>query len=308
MKVFWGSRNTERVIKGLVSVIIPTFNRAQSVVEAIRCAQAQTYPLKQIIVVDDGSTDGTAGRMAGLEGIEYSYQENRGQGAARNRGLRLAKGEYIASLDSDDLWDDDFLSKSVECLQAFELDFVFTNWVKLRGDQIDISEWLRDGKWRPYQKHMQGEWALLNSTEIRKLLLDRCPAPSSSLLVRRQSIVTGWGEHLRIADDWYLLLEIALLRSCTAAFSLTPRWRKRVDGKNIYDGQPFIESVKSLYLHDYPIFGRDFAKQLTRLEKLRISLRRGKYRIRLLLHDSLGFDLVVRLRQAVNRPAVATDR
>jgi glycosyltransferase involved in cell wall biosynthesis len=295
------------VIKRLVSIIIPTYNRADSVVEAIHSAKAQTYPLKQIIVVDDGSTDDTASRVAEIEGVEYFYQENRRQGDARNQGLRLAKGEYIASLDSDDLWEEDFLSRSVECLESLNLDFVFTNWVKLRGDQTHISEWLRDGKWKPYQAHRQGEWSLLDSAQIRKLFLEICPAPSSSLLLRRNSIVSGWGEHMRIADEWYLVLEMALHHRCKAAFSLTPRWKKRVDGKNVYDGQPYIESVKNLYLHDYQIFGRDFGKQLTRLEKLMLARRGMKYRLRLLLHDAVRFDLVARIRQAVNGPALAAD-
>src|SRR5689334_11856409 len=173
------------MIEGLVSVIIPTYNRADYVVEAVRSAQAQTYPRKQIIVVDDGSRDDTARRVAGMSGVEYYYQNNRGQGAARNHGLRVAAGEFIASLDSDDLWDADFLSRSVECLEEFRLDFVFTNWVKVRDGQTQPSEWLRDGKWRMYQRRRHGEWSFLNPAEVRKLFLKMCPAPSSSVLIRR---------------------------------------------------------------------------------------------------------------------------
>src|SRR5688572_1500418 len=150
------------MIKGLVSIIIPTYNRAGYVVEAVASARAQTYPHKQIIVVDDGSRDDTARRLADLEGVEYHYQENRGQGAARNRGLSLARGEFVASLDSDDLWDEDFLARGVECLEAFGLDFCFANWTKVRGAETFPSEWLRDGKWRPYLKRPEGDWYLLD--------------------------------------------------------------------------------------------------------------------------------------------------
>lgn len=284
------------MIKGLVSIIIPTYNRAEYVVEAIRSAQAQTYPLKQIIVVDDGSCDDTARRVAEVEGVEYFYQGNRGQGAARNRGLRLAKGEYVASLDSDDLWGEDFLARSVECLEAFRLDFVFTNWVKLRGEQSDFSEWLQNGKWRQYQTQRQGEWSLLTPLQVRKMFLEICPAPSSSLVIRRDSIVSGWGEHMRIADDWYLILEMALHRPCRAAFSLTPRWKKRVDGQNVYDGQPYAETVRKLYLHDHRFFRRDFRSRLTRREKLTLARRELKYRLRLLLHESARTDLAARAK------------
>jgi glycosyltransferase involved in cell wall biosynthesis len=284
------------MIKGLVSVIIPTYNRADYVVEALRSAKAQTYPLKQIIVVDDGSCDDTARRVAEVGGVEYYYQANSGQGAARNRGLRLARGEYVASLDSDDLWDEDFLARSVECLEAHRLDFAFTNWTKVRGGQSHPSEWLRDGKWRVYQKRRQGEWSLLTPAEVRKLFLKRCPAPSSSLLIRRNSIASGWGEHMQIADEWYMIVEMALRRPCRAAFSLTPRWRKRIDGRNVYDGRPFAEAAKKLHLHDYPVFRRDFRPLLTRREKITLAGREAAYRLQFLLHQSAKTDLAARLK------------
>ena len=68
----------------LVSIIIPTYNRADRVVEAIKSVQRQNYPYKQIIVIDDGSQDDTRERVECLESVEYYYQENQRQGAARN--------------------------------------------------------------------------------------------------------------------------------------------------------------------------------------------------------------------------------
>src|SRR5947209_463132 len=115
---------------GLVSIIIPTFNRAAIVLDAIRSAQAQTYTRKQIIVVDDGSGDDTASRVRQLGGVEYYYQAHKGQGAARNFGLRNARGEFVATLDSDDLWQPDFLAGSVQFLEQNKLDFVFSNWLR----------------------------------------------------------------------------------------------------------------------------------------------------------------------------------
>ncbi len=284
------------VIKGLVSVIIPTYNRAKLVVEAIESARAQTYPEKQIIVIDDGSTDDIAHRVAAFPGVEYYRQENRGQGAARNYGLRMAQGEFIASLDSDDLWDEDFLTRSIDRLEASSLDFVFSNWMKLRAGNLSSSEWLRDQKWKPFQKNLNGEWSLLTPAEVRRLFLQLCPAPSSSLVVRRSRIGSGWGEHMQIADDWYLILAMVLHHPCRAAFTLTPRWKKRVDGLNVYDGKPFIESVRKLYLHDYRFFARDFRDQLTKREKALVAFRQMKYRVRLSMHDLAATDLAGRLR------------
>ena len=88
-----------------VSVIIPTHNRAAMVREAIESVLAQSYADRELIVVDDGSTDGTRAAVAAfLPQLTYIYQEHQGVSAARNRGAAMARGEYLAFLDSDDLW------------------------------------------------------------------------------------------------------------------------------------------------------------------------------------------------------------
>ena len=284
------------MIKGLVSIIIPTFNRANCVVEAIESAKAQTYHLKQIIVVDDGSSDDTARRVTDIKGIEYFYQQNQGHGVARNRGLRAARGEYVASLDSDDLWDDDFLATSINCLETRNLDFVFTDWIKvIDGGQLQPSEWLRDGKWKRYSTHRDGEWFMLTAEDVRKLFLKHNPAPSSSLVLRRSSIFSGWGEQMRIANDWYLILDMALHRACAAAFTLVPRWKKRVDGTNIYDGRPFHEIGEQLHLREYPRFRRDFNSLLTPTERLTLLRRELTYRMRVRLHLSSKAEIARKL-------------
>jgi glycosyltransferase involved in cell wall biosynthesis len=88
-----------------ISVVIPTYNTASLVVEAIDSALAQTLPPLEVVVVDDGSTDDTEARLAAYGGrITYVRQPNAGVSSARNRGLGMARGELIAFLDSDDTW------------------------------------------------------------------------------------------------------------------------------------------------------------------------------------------------------------
>jgi glycosyltransferase involved in cell wall biosynthesis len=89
----------------LVSVIIPTYNRAKEVRASIESVLSQTYPALEVVVVDDGSTDGTAASLGEYgDRITLVTQENQGPSAARNHGIEVSRGEIIAFLDSDDLW------------------------------------------------------------------------------------------------------------------------------------------------------------------------------------------------------------
>jgi glycosyltransferase involved in cell wall biosynthesis len=251
----------------LVSVIIPTYNRAHLVVEAIESVKAQSYPAIQIIVADDGSQDDTARSVAKFENVEYYYQENKGQAAARNLGLRYAKGEYIASLDSDDRWHENFLKVAVAALEQYEADFVFLNWTEIFEAKQSSSDWERSKRWQKYFKNRDGEWSLLNAEEVRELFLKTCPAPSSALLIRRSSFGSGWNEEMKIADDLFLILEMVLMKPCRAAFTLSPYWTKHVHSSNIYHGREKLEVIKELGLHDEVLIARRFQEQLTLVEK-----------------------------------------
>src|SRR6186997_3366943 len=86
------------------SVIIPTFNRAPFLVRTLESVRQQTFTDYQVVVVDDGSTDNTLEQLREYSWVDVLTQKNRGPGAARNLGASRAKGEYLAFLDSDDLW------------------------------------------------------------------------------------------------------------------------------------------------------------------------------------------------------------
>lgn len=88
-----------------VSVIIPAYNCESFIAEAVESVRRQEYEPLEIIVIDDGSTDGTQSCVKSLgEDIRYAYQANKGPAAARNRGIGMAGGEVIAFLDADDYW------------------------------------------------------------------------------------------------------------------------------------------------------------------------------------------------------------
>lgn len=101
----------------LVSVIIPVFNYARYLGDAIESVLAQTYRHVEIIVVDDGSTDHTASVARLYNEVRYIYQDNQGVAAARNTGLAAAKGDLIAFIDADDTWHRDKIKLQVEYLR-----------------------------------------------------------------------------------------------------------------------------------------------------------------------------------------------
>ena len=102
-----------------VSIIIPTFNRSKKLVRALESVFEQAFTDYEVVVVDDGSTDGTSEAISSFqERVRYLYQENQGVSAARNRGIQEAQGEWIAFLDSDDTWLATKLEKQMSFLAA----------------------------------------------------------------------------------------------------------------------------------------------------------------------------------------------
>ena len=114
--------------KAMASIIIPVYNCESYLGEAIESVLAQSYRPIEVIVVDDGSTDGSAGVARGfhLPELIYCHQPHGGASVARNRGAELAQGEYLAFLDSDDIWLPDKLSLQTAAFDRDpELDMVF---------------------------------------------------------------------------------------------------------------------------------------------------------------------------------------
>ncbi|MES2427876.1 MAG: glycosyltransferase family 2 protein [Bacteroidota bacterium] len=256
----------------LVSVIIPTYNRAKILKYAIDSVFAQTYKNIQVIVVDDGSTDATAELMKQFPQVEYVIQPHAGQAAARNMGLKHAKGTIIASLDSDDVWHPDFLQKCVDKLEGEKLDFVFTNWLQYSESWGPTDFLSDDPDLTPYFKRSSGDWITLSPAEARKLYLSTCPSPSSSVVMRKSSIVSGWDETIIIGDDWCMYLDMILAKECKVAFTLQVLWKKRVDALNIFDGRKRNEILKYLYIEDSKTMLKKFRdvlfpKEIRQLEK-----------------------------------------
>jgi len=118
----------------IVSVVTPTFNRAGLLAEAIDSVRQQTYPAWEMLIWDDGSTDGTREVVEGYDDtrIRYNRGTNHGQAFSRNQAMALAKGEYIAFLDDDDKWLPEKLARQVKIMEAHrEADILFAYFENL---------------------------------------------------------------------------------------------------------------------------------------------------------------------------------
>lgn len=247
----------------LVSVIMPTYNRANKILHAINSAKAQTYKNVEIIVVDDGSTDNTRELLQHVEGIRYILQEHGGQAKARNTGLQNARGTIISSLDSDDIWYPNFLERCVAKLMKDDLDFVFANWDQ-QSQNGKITDFLsRDIYLKAYFNNARDGWINLDHEELRLVYVQGCPSPSSSLIIKRSSIEQGWNPEIKIGDDWFMYLRVVLFAKRKAAFTLDRLWKKQVDNKNIYDGRKRSEVLENLYISDLEKMMTSFKQQLT---------------------------------------------
>lgn len=126
----------------IVSIVIPTYNRAAFIGAAIKSVLGQSYPHFELIIIDDGSTDSTAEVVGSFSDprLIYEQHENRGRSAARNRALIIARGQYIAFLDSDDEYLSDKLERQVAYMDTHpEVGMVYTSalCIDAAGEQLD---------------------------------------------------------------------------------------------------------------------------------------------------------------------------
>jgi len=179
-----------------ISVIIPTYNRKNTLPRAVESVLNQTYKPVEIIIVDDGSTDGTKEWFSEMYPlVHYIYQVNSGVSLARNTGINSARGDWIALLDSDDEWLPDKLEIQVKLLQNnAELRFCHTNEIWIRNG-------VRINQMKKHQKY---------GGNIFKKCLDICRiSPSSSLF--HTSVIKDVGlfdESLDVCEDYDLWLRI----------------------------------------------------------------------------------------------------
>jgi len=247
-----------------VSVIIPTYNRAEYVFEAIQSVLDQTYSNREIIVIDDGSTDETQERLSGLQGqVKIRCTKNRGPAAARNHGIRFASGEYVAFLDSDDVWLPEKLGLQIPLLEARrEVGLVYSDAYRIY-ENTGVTE--KDTEFTRLKPH---------SGRIFQPLFQENFIHTSTAVVRRRCLddVGLFDESGRfsVGEDYDLWLRIATRYEIDYINKPLIKYRDHstnISGKNMQDELPQVIAVLEKVLDWEP----QLAEELGDLRKKRLS-------------------------------------
>lgn len=193
--------------QGLVSIVIPCYNQAEWVAEAIESALNQTHPNKEVIVVDDGSTDNSRNVIKQFgEKITFIASEHCNGNTARNKGFAVSYGEYIQFLDADDYILPEKIAAQVECLEQTGSDIVYGDWrhVYMASDGSSmLGEVKRNKPMDNVLQELLGGWW----------------TAGMSLLVRRRCITSagGWDENIQAGQDKDFFISL-LLHGASAVY------------------------------------------------------------------------------------------
>ena len=196
--------------KPRVSVVIPAYNAGAFIAETLESVLAQTYQDFEIIIADDGSTDDTAERVKPFLSdprVRYAWGENGGVARARNRGMALARGEFIAFLDADDLWPKDKLEKQIAIMDAHpEIGLLCGDTAQFDEDGIWCRSWFAEKGLGPV---FFGSEVLVTDAFAR--LLDVTFVSMGTVLLRKEIVdkIGGFDESFRVVEDGDLYLRVA---------------------------------------------------------------------------------------------------
>ena len=192
-----------------VSVIIPAFNSAQQLPEALESVFNQTFQDFEIIVVDDGSTDSTRELLEGYKNrITYHYQENAGPSNARNTGIHAANGRYLAFLDADDHWLPAKLELQIELIESDpRLGLVFSDAEYFGGEKNMVGSYWKQ---RGCYEQMIAESRLIQNAFSTLMKIN--PIMPSTALLKRECFekAGGFDESLRFVEDKDMWLRISV--------------------------------------------------------------------------------------------------
>lgn len=255
-----------------ITAIIPTFNSERYICDTVESVLTQTYPVHEVIVVDDGSTDATEQVLAKYAGrIRYIRQKNAGPPVARNTGLTHATGDWIALLDSDDLWVRTKTERQMDYLTAHPAcGLVYTD-MKTFDDTGIIEESVKVSR-----------NLTLPSGRIFPQVFAETLFQTSAVLIRKSCLDTvgGFDETLRMGDDYELFLrlarhfELGYVDEPLVLYRQHPTQGTRTWGKQLQQGVPWeflvLKKIVDLYPQIFEELGGGKVRQ--RLSKPYVAL------------------------------------
>ena len=219
----------------LISVVMPCYNAAPYLREAITSVLEQSYPAIELIVVNDGSTDGSTEIIqefakAHPGRVRLLYQNRAGPYTARNQGLAIAQGNFVAFLDADDYWHPQMLAQLHEALTESRVELAYCGWQHVGAGAENFQPYIPP---------------LIDDNNMLEHFLKACPWPINGVLMRRQviDILRGFSERRATAMDYDLWLRMLTLQPSlirvpeVLAFhrhyprtdTAIPRWRQVFD-------------------------------------------------------------------------------
>lgn len=199
----------------MVSVVLTSYNKEKYIRQAIESVLRQTYDDFELIIVDDGSSDNSTSiieeyKMKDRRIKTFYFEKNKGIPSAHNKGISLARGDYLAMMDCDDYWDYRKLEKQVQVLEnndEYGACFTWINVVDENGEKVSSNKCeCRDLMWNS-ENHTQGEW-------LRLFFTEGCKLGNPSILIRRTliNLIGGYSAGLRQLQDYELFVRI--LKKC----------------------------------------------------------------------------------------------
>lgn len=203
----------------LISVVMPSYNHSRYVMEAARSVLSQTYQNLELIVIDDGSSDNSVDLLRTIDDsrLHLEVQENRGAHAAINRGLEMAQGDYLAIINSDDVFDPRRLTECLRLMDVEQSDFACT-WIRVvdaEGNEKGIKQAWKNmlPSWASKAKecvYWEGNDFALN------LLSSNFVSTTSNMIFRRTVFERiGGMRNLRFSHDWDFMLRLAPEFTCS---------------------------------------------------------------------------------------------
>lgn len=182
-------------MNNLVSVISPAYNSEKYIKKLVDYVSNQSIKVLEHIIIDDGSSDGTLNLLYSLaekhSHIKVLSQNNQGAGVARNKGISIAKGKYIAFLDSDDVWAEDKLRGQIEFMENANVSFSYGDYFEIDDDTGDVIN----------ERHTPNNLTYID-------LLKSCPIGCLTVAFNQNKLGKLYMPQIRRGQDWALWLQI----------------------------------------------------------------------------------------------------